>query len=329
MNALADMCDFQPEDVVLHVAPLSHGSGLYALPAVARACSNVIHVGGSFQADDVLESMRRLGVTVVAFMAPTMIHMLLESDLAAPPLVRRIMYGGAPIDAGLVARAIDRFGPVFVQLYGMGESPMTITYLRPADHRGHTVTSAGIPRTDVEVQVLDDVGNSVADGVEGEICVRGDIVMAGYWNDPDATARALRDGWLHTGDVGRFESGFLFLLSRRNDVIISGGSNIYPREVEEALMQHPAVTDACVFGVPDDKWGESVVAAVVVDQPTTVDSLLDTCREHIASFKKPSAVVFVDALPVSAYGKVLRREVRDGYLRGLAESVSATAGERP
>lgn len=314
MNGLADICDFQPEDVVLHVAPLSHGSGLYALPSIARASANIIHTQGSFDADVVLDVVAECGVTVIAFLAPTMIHMLMASDRQPPDLLRRVVYGGAPIDPGLLTAAIERFGPVFSQIYGMGEAPMTITYLRPQDHTGAALTSAGIPRTDVEVTLLDEVGAPVPEGEEGEICVRGDVVMKGYWEDPTATERAIVNGWLHTGDVGKFESGFLYLLSRRDDVIISGGSNIYPREVEDILTRHPHVVEACVFGEPDDKWGESVVAVVVADQPVERNELLELCLEHIASFKKPKRIEFIDDLPKSAYGKVLRRELRQRFV---------------
>ncbi len=313
VNALADLCDFQPEDIVLHVAPLSHGSGLYALPSIARGAKNIIYSGGSFSADDVLSLVEREGVTIIAFVAPTMIHMLLDADPALKvPTLRLVPYGGAPIDPSLALKAIARFGPVFSQLYGQGESPMTITYLRPKDHHGKALSSAGIVRTGVEVRLVDEAGHTVPDGAEGEICVRGDVVMNGYWNDSGANARALRDGWLFTGDIGRFEDGFLYLLSRMNDVIISGGSNIYPREVEDVLLLHPAVSEACVFGEKDEKWGEAVVAAVVASAPVSSDELQELCKQHIAGFKKPKRIVFVDALPKNAYGKVLRRDVKAG-----------------
>ena len=253
-----------------------------------------------------------------------MIHMLLAAGPEhAVPSLRRVPYGGAPIDAGLATAAIERFGPVFAQLYGMGESPMTITYLRPEDHRGKALASAGIPRTDVEVRLVDESGGSVEDGAEGEVCVRGDVVMLGYWKDADATARALEGGWLHTGDVGRFEDGFLYLVARKSDVIISGGANIYPREVEDVLHLHPAIAEACVFGVPDPKWGESVAAAVVASAPVGPDELIEHCRAHIASFKKPTRIEIVDALPKNAYGKVLRRELRERF------AADATSGSDP
>ncbi|MYW92966.1 long-chain fatty acid--CoA ligase [Amycolatopsis rubida] len=310
MNALADMCDFQPEDVVLHVAPLSHGSGLYALPSIARGARNHVCPGTSFVPADVLATIEREQVTVIAFLAPTMIHRLLDAK-TAPSTLRRIIYGGAPMDPSLAQAAIDRFGPIFVQLYGQGEAPMTITYLRPQDHRGKALSSTGIARTDVEVRMVDETGMPLPEGAEGEVCVRGDVVMLGYWNDTAATAAALRGGWLHTGDVGRFENGRLYLLSRRNDVIISGGSNIYPREVEEALLRHPAVREACVFGEPDPHWGESVAAAVVSSSAVEAGELMAWCRESIASFKKPKRIEFVAELPKNAYGKVVRRQVRD------------------
>jgi long-chain acyl-CoA synthetase len=202
---------------------------------------------------------------------------------------------------------LERFGRIFVQIYGQGEAPMTITYVDAAAHDpddAESLAAAGVPHPGVEVRIVD-----------GEICVRGDVVMRGYWRDPEATARSLRSGWLHTGDVGRFdERGRLHLLDRKGDTIISGGTNIYPREVEEVLVAHPAVGEAVVFGVPDELWGESVVAAVVVAAgaaPPTEDELIAHCRARIASFKKPRRVLFAESLPKNAYGKVLRRQVRD------------------
>lgn len=324
MNALADVCDFQPEDVVLHVAPLSHGSGLYTLPSIARGSKNVVYGGASFDPNDVLATVDREQATIIAFLAPTMIHMLLDAHPEhATPSLRRVVYGGAPMDAGLAAAAIERFGQVFVQLYGMGESPMTITYLRPQDHRGRALSSAGIVRTDVEVRLVDESGAWVEDGAEGEVCVRGDVVMLGYWNDSEADARALRAGWLHTGDIGRFEDGYLYLVARKHDVIISGGSNIYPREVEDILLLHPAIKEACVFGVPDPKWGESVVAAVVASAPVEADELLEHCRAHVASFKKPKRIEFLDGLPKNANGKVLRREVQQQLMTRRGDMAGA------
>ena len=325
MNQLADIVAVQPDDLVFHAAPLSHGSGLYLLGAIARGAENLVYDRPSFDPDDVLRLIERERVTIVMFLAPTMIVMLLRGDPGIDTSsLRCVVYGGAPIHAEHARQMLHRFGQVFVQIYGQGESPMTITYVPASAHDPGdlaSLESAGIRRTDVEVELLDEAGRPVPVGAEGEVCVRGDVVMDGYWRNPEATAQSLRGGWLHTGDIGRFdERGRLFLLDRINDMIISGGSNIYPREVEEALVRHDAVSEAAVFGVADELWGERVVAAVVAtpgSTPTAAE-LVDHCRQHLASFKKPSEVTFVEALPKNAYGKVLRRELRQQFQAGPA-----------
>ena len=320
---LANVCDFTADDKVLHVAPLSHGSGLYLFGAVARGSEQVIYDGAGYDPDAVLRLIERERVTAIAFLAPTMIAMLLECDGAADTSsLRCAVYGGGPIHVETSLRMLERFGPVFAQIYGMGESPMTITYLPRDAHAAtdpETLASAGFTQLGVEVRVVDDEDRPVAVGEEGIVCVRGDVVMSGYWNNPDASADALRGGWLHTGDVGRFdERGRLFLLDRQNDTIISGGANVYPREVEDVLIRHPGVQEAVVFGVPDELWGERVVAAVVPapELGVTEDELIGLCREHLASFKKPRQVVMVDELPKNAYGKVLRRVARERVSAG-------------
>ncbi|WP_035753440.1 AMP-binding protein [Parafrankia discariae] len=309
---LADVCDYRPSDLALHVAPLSHGSGLYSLGAIARGAENLIHDGGGFDPAEVLDLVARERITVIAFLVPTMIVKLLgapETDISS---LRCAVYGGAPIHVEHSRAMIERFGPVFVQIYGQGESPMTITYLDHGAAPDTPLDSAGVAHPGVEVQILGADDQPLPAGEEGEICVRGDVVMRGYWNNPEATSRALRGGWLHTGDIGRLdEHGRLFLLDRSSDVIISGGSNIYPREVEEVLIQHPAVAEVVVFGVPDELWGENVVAAVVpAAAPPPENDLIDFSLTHIARFKKPKRIIYVDALPKSSYGKVLRREAR-------------------
>jgi long-chain acyl-CoA synthetase len=224
--------------------------------------------------------------------------------------------------------ALAVFGPRLAQIYGQGEAPMTITALSREDHadRNHPrwrdrLQSVGVARTDVEVRVVDDADRDLPAGEVGEVVVRGDVVMAGYWKQPDATAEALREGWLHTGDVGSFDiDGYLTLQDRSKDLIISGGMNIYPREVEEALLRHPGVRAAAVVGRPDPEWGEAVVAFVVADGPARppVADLDRTCLDHIARFKRPKDYRFVDALPTNNYGKVVKRELRD-RLRAEAE----------
>jgi acyl-CoA synthetase (AMP-forming)/AMP-acid ligase II len=318
VNCLADIFLFQPEDRALHVAPLSHGSGLYLIPSLARGTENIIFDGARFDPDIVLATIARERITVLPFVAPTMIVRLLDGargiDVSS---LRGIVYGGAPIHLEHLRAAVRRFGPIFVQLYGQGEAPMTISYLPAAAHLSDDddlLRSAGFVRTGVEVSILDGTGNSLPPSEAGEIAVRGDVVMTGYWQDEAANAKAFHEGWLRTGDIGRFGAdGRLFLLDRAHDTIISGGSNIYPREVEDVLTQHPDVKEAIVFGVADREWGESVAAAIVPREPEAKLSereLIDFCQEHLARFKRPKFVHIIAELPKNAYGKVLRRELR-------------------
>jgi acyl-CoA synthetase (AMP-forming)/AMP-acid ligase II len=321
VNCLADIYSFQPNDRVLHAAPLSHGSGMYLIPSLARGAENIIDAGASFEPNRVLRLAADLGVTAFAFLAPTMIVRLLDADasLAAPSL-RAIVYGGAPIHLEHLRAAVQRFGPILVQLYGQGEAPMTISYLPARAHESadsDLLRSAGFVRTGVDVEVLDDEGRPSGLGEAGEIAVRGDVVMRGYWENAGADAAAFVDSWLRTGDIGRFDDkGRLHILDRRHDTIISGGANIYPREIEEVLTRHSAVKEAIVFGVPDLEWGESVAAAVVLHErisDVTPAQLIQFCRDHLASFKKPKTIRILPELPKNAYGKVLRRELQTAF----------------
>jgi len=260
-------------------------------------------------------------VTVLPFLAPTMIVRLLEADpTIRTPELRAIVYGGAPIHLEHLRAALRRFGPVLTQLYGQGESPMTISYLPAWAHKDaddETLQSAGFVRSGVEVRIFDSAASLVPRGEIGEIAVRGDVVMEGYWRNEEANAASFAGRWLRTGDIGRFDArGRLHVLDRRHDMIISGGSNIYPREVEDVLIRHPAVKEAIVFGVPDAEWGENVVAAVVAREGQTgldAETLIAFCRDHLASFKKPKRIEFLAELPKNAYGKVLRRTLRDSF----------------
>jgi acyl-CoA synthetase (AMP-forming)/AMP-acid ligase II len=338
MNYLADVHNVQPGEVVLHAAPLSHGSGIVALPAVARGASQVILETGSFNPKTLFAAIERHRVSHVAFLAPTQIVRMLEEfvpgeyDLST---LKAICYGGAPIYLEHLRRAIDTFGPVFAQIFGQGEAPITITGMSPAAHAelhaagDPRLGSAGTTRTDVEARAVDEHGRALSPGEAGEIVVRGDVVMLGYWNNPEASADAIRDGWLHTGDVGYFdERGYLFLLDRAKDMIVSGGNNVYPREVEEVLVRHPAVANVVVVGIPDPYWGEAVHAVVVLEPGARVQpaDLIAFCGGFMAGYKKPKAVDFVDQLPVSGYGKVLRREVRERYWAGHDRRVGGGAG---
>jgi acyl-CoA synthetase (AMP-forming)/AMP-acid ligase II len=323
VNCLADICAFRPDDRLLHAAPLSHGSGMYLIPALSRGAENIIDAGGGFDPDRVLRFVADERVTVLPFLAPTMIVRLLEADPdIRVPALRAIVYGGAPIHLAHLRAALQRFGPVLTQLYGQGESPMTISALPAWAHENaddETLQSAGFVRSGVEVRILDGECVVAPHGDFGEIAVRGDVVMRGYWRNDDANAASLHDGWLRTGDIGRFDArGRLHILDRRHDTIISGGSNIYPREVEDVLTRHPAVSEAIVFGVPDPEWGESVASVIVLREECAgvdADTLIAFCRDHLGSFKKPKRIEFVTELPKNAYGKVLRRNLRDRFNR--------------
>ena len=320
ISTLADVYRFEPEDIVLHAAPLSHGSGVYMLATIACGCTNIINDAQGFDPDAVTALIERERVTAIAFVAPTMIVRLLDAPTTRDTSsLRCVIYGGAPIHVDHSRAAVDRFGPIFVQIYGQGEAPMTISCLRARDHLMDdpaVLSSAGTVRTDVELKIVGDDGAPLPVCEIGEIAVRGDVVMSGYWNDPIATAKALRDGWLYTGDIGRLDpAGRVVLLDRKYDTIISGGINIYPREIEDVLVRHPAVDEAVVFGTPDPVWGENVTAAVVLVAGGTADAgeIVEFCKAHLASFKKPKIVHFLPELPRNAYGKVLRRDLRERF----------------
>ena len=308
---LADLDGPDENCSLVHGAPMSHGSGLYILPYVLRGVRQVIPESGAFEADGFLDLCEH-HPGCSAFLAPTMVQRLVQTARACPRNLRTVLYGGGPMYVDSLKKAMAAFGLIFVQVYGQGEAPMTITGLRRADHLGAddaVLASVGYARSGVDVAVLRDDGSPAAIGEIGEIVCRGDVVMSGYWNNPEATADAVQNGWLRTGDLGSFdERGYLTLRDRCKDVVISGGSNIYPREVEEALIQHPGVTEACVLGAPDPEWGEVVVAFVVGS--ATAAELDAHLLERIARFKRPKRYEFVDEVPKNSYGKVLKRELR-------------------
>ncbi len=309
---LTDIDKLGPQDSVLHAAPLSHGSGLYGLPHFAAGAANVIPDSGGFDAEEIFGLLEHWqGMSF--FAAPTMLVRLLASPAARPPSgLKTISYGGAPMYVADSLRAIDLFGPRLYQLFGQGESPMTITGLPQEFHREKQhLETCGFARTGCEVKIFDEADRELPPGEPGEIVTRSDCVMAGYWGNPEATAKTLRGGWLHTGDVGSLDAqGFLTIKDRSKDLIISGGSNIYPREIEEVLLRHPAVAECSVVGRPHAEWGEEVVAFVVLRTKATVEDLEKLCLDNIARFKRPRAYRFVDALPKNNYGKVLKTELR-------------------
>ena len=305
-----------PGDAILHAAPMSHGSGLYIMAHVMRLGIHIVPESASFEPAEIFRLFGRWRGTSM-FAAPTMIKRLVDAAGECDPNnVRTIIWGGAPMYVEDAMRALDRFGPRLAQIYGQGESPMTITTLAKEEiaDRAHPrwqarLASAGRPYACVEVAVVDADDRPLPAEETGEILCRGDVVMPGYWEDPRASAATLRNGWLHTGDVGAFDAdGYLTLKDRSKDVIISGGSNIYPREVEEVLLKHARVREVSVIGRPDDEWGEIVVAYVVGDAPA--GELDQLCLNAIARFKRPKDYVFIDALPKNNYGKILKTDLR-------------------
>jgi len=323
LSYFADIDPITYEDGVLHAAPLSHASGFYGLPHIAKAANNIIPKSGGFDPEEIFDLLTRYsGVTL--FGAPTMLVRLMNHPgIASADLsnLKMIYYGGAPMLVADVEKALDIFGSKLVQIYGQGEAPMTISYLprhfyADRDHPrfAQRIASAGITRTDVEIRIVDENDNPLPTGEVGEILVRGDVVMLGYWNNSVATEAALKNGWLHTGDVGSIDAeGFLTLMDRSKDMIISGGTNIYPREIEEILLRHEDVHEVSVVGRPHADWGEEVVAFVVRNPGSNVGSetLDKLCLDNIARFKRPKEYFFEDALPKNNYGKIMKRDLRD------------------
>ena len=314
---LADICPVTEMSAALHPAPLSHAAGLFMLPFVQRGAANVVPQSGGFDPHEILTLLHEFPHSSF-FAAPTMLTRLTACpalDKAAIENLDLLFCGGAPIYVEDLRRATALLGNRIWIGYGQGEAPCTITYLPPRllsqNIPESWLGSVGIPRTGVDVRVVNETGAQCPTDVAGEVIVSGDVVMAGYWGNDAATASALRDGWLHTGDIGSIDAhGFLTLKDRSKDVIISGGSNIYPREVEEALLRHPGVIETNVVGRAEAEWGEEVIAFVVAEPGVTAQELDLFCLDNIARFKRPKAYCFVPELPKSSYGKILKTELR-------------------
>lgn len=305
---------------------MSHGAGLYALPYTLHGAAHLCPPSGGFDTDELMR-LAREHRRLCMFMAPTMVQRLTRAARASDDRVdglRTVIYGGGPMYVADLVDALDWFGPKFVQIYGQGECPMGISALPRSDiaDRHHPdwparIASVGRAQAAVEVAIHDDAGNPLQAGETGEIVVRGQTVMREYWRLPEATDKALHGGWLATGDRGFMDAnGYITMKDRSKDVIISGGTNIYPREVEEAILEHPAVAEVSVVGRPSVEWGEDVVAFVVPIQPGAVSAgELDAhCRTLIAGFKRPKMIRFVESLPKNNYGKVLKTELRERCL---------------
>ncbi|WP_417206655.1 AMP-binding protein [Antarctobacter sp.] len=317
-------CDLvRAEDAALYAAPLSHGAGIYNMMHVRAGARHVFPPSGGFDAEETLGLAAHFG-GVHMFMAPTMVQRLTRHAKASgnPGAgLRTVVYAGGPMYNADIIEAVDHFGPVFAQIYGQGECPMGITALSRHDvtDRSHPrwrerLGSVGRAQSAVEVRIADEQGVTLPPDAVGEILVRGDIVMSGYWQNAEATAKTLKDGWLWTGDMGAMDvDGYVTMKDRSKDLIISGGTNIYPREVEEALLEHPNVSEVAVVGRPHPEWGEDVVAFVVCDGPLNEAALDAHCLDRIARFKRPKAYVALPALPKNNYGKVLKTELRESF----------------
>lgn len=319
-------------DIALCVMPFFHvgGSAAHMFPAFAYGATIVIHK--KFDETLVLEAIEKEKVTYV-FLVPAMIIRLLEHpnlsqyDLSS---LRTIAYTGAPMPIEALKRGIGCFGQVFIQMLGQTET-LNLTVLKKEDHKlegspkeTKRLESTGKPFREGEIRIVDEQGHDVPIGVPGEIIARSDRMMKGYWKLPKETRETIRDGWLHTGDVGKMdEDGYIYLVDRKKDMIISGGENIYSREVEEVLYMHPAVLEAAVVGVPDEKWGESVKAVVVLKQGAAAseEEIIDFCKGYLASYKKPKSVEFWDNLPKTGSGKIKKNEIREGYWEGYEKRV--------
>lgn len=331
INLITDYGPIDEDDVILNTQPLSHGAGFFVLPYFIRGGTNVLIP--QFSPEAVFETIEREKVTVLK-LVPVMLYNLLDSpekdrfDLSG---LKTIIYGGSPIAPSRLAEAVRFFGHRLMQLLGQAEAPMCITVMSKRDHvidgppeAVRRLSSAGKPCTNVEVKIVDEDGTELPPEKVGEVVVRGYHMFIGYWNKPEETLETLKDGWVYTGDLGFADSkGFIFLVDRKKDMIISGAFNIYPKEIEDVIAKHPEVKEVAVIGVPDEKWGEAVKAVVAIQPGAKVSEaeIIDFCRERLASFKKPKSVDFVDQLPRNPYGKVLKTSLREPYWQGAERRI--------
>jgi long-chain acyl-CoA synthetase len=319
-----------PGDAMVHIGSMSHGSGSKVLAYFAKGARNI--AVSRFDPEEFLTLVERERATAT-FMVPTMITMLLEAVGARDAnltSLKTVSYGGAPIAPERLKEAIARFGNVFVQVYGSCEAPHPVLVLDkqahavPAD-KENRLSAIGREVVSAEVRIVHEDGTDAKVGEPGEMWIRGSNVMTGYWDNQDATREAFVGEWYKTGDIAyRDSEGFCYMAGRARDLIITGGLNVYPAEVEAALHKHPAVLDAAVIGIPDSRWGEAVTAFIVLRRGVTVNAveLIDHCRPYLAGYKKPKNVFFVDQLPKGSTGKVLKRELRDSFWEGRDRSIN-------
>ena len=327
---LTEMADWDwPAEIrFLALTPITHASGAMIMPVLLKSGTYAMTQGFTPQKFVHLVETHRITAT---FLVPTMVYVLLDSPArqgANLSSLKLIIYGASPMSPARLTEGINTFGPVFMQLYAQSEAPNTVTVLHQHEHdpvnHPERLASCGTPCVGQQVRLLDESGQEVSDGEVGEICVRGPLVMQGYWNKPEETAVALRLGWLWTGDMARRDAdGYLYIVDRSKDMIISGGFNVYPREVEDVLSQHPAVASAAVVGVPDAKWGEAVRALVVLrpGQAVAAEELISLVRDRKGAVYAPKGIDFVDALPVTGLGKLDKKAIRASFWQGQGRGV--------
>ena len=330
------LCDLLPgtdeRDSTAIVAPLSHGAGIHALLMVARGAATILPESPRLDPGEIWQLVERHRVTSM-FTVPTILKMLTEHpsvDEHDHSSLRYVIYAGAPMYRVDQVHALNKLGPVLVQYFGLGEVTGNITVLPPSLHSATEDLrpgTCGYPRTGIEVQIQGPDGQELPPGETGEICVAGAAVFAGYWNNPEANAKAFRNGWFRTGDVGHMdEEGFVYITGRESDMYISGGSNIYPREIEEKILLHDDINEVAVIGIPDPKWGE-IGVAICVPRPEstpTADALRAFLKERIASYKMPKEFHFWDSLPRSGYGKITKKLVREAFFRRHPDKADPT-----
>jgi fatty-acyl-CoA synthase len=315
----------------LMCTPLSHAGAAFFTPTIVKGGEMIVLP--KFDPADVLRVIEERRITAT-MLVPSMIYALMDHpdshtrDLSS---LETVYYGASAMNPVRLAEAIARFGPIFAQYYGQSEAPMVITYLAKSDHDAQRLTSCGRPTLFARVALLDTAGNPVPPGEVGEICVSGPLLAGGYWNLPEATAETFRDGWLHTGDMAREDAdGFYYIVDRVKDMIVTGGFNVFPREVEDVVAEHPAVAQVCVIGTPDEKWGESVTAVIVLRPGHPTDDaaiavvtaeIQAAVKERKGSVQSPKQVIVADSVPVTALGKPDKKAVRAPFWVGTERSV--------
>jgi fatty-acyl-CoA synthase len=315
----------------LMCTPLSHAGAAFFTPVIVKGGELIVLT--KFDPAEVLRVIEEQKISST-MLVPSMIYALMDHpdshtrDLSS---LETVYYGASAMNPVRLKEAIDRFGPIFAQYYGQSEAPMVITYLAKGDHDEKRLTSCGRPTLFARTALLGDDGNPVAQGEVGEICVSGPLLCGGYWKLPDATAETFRDGWMHTGDLAREdEDGFWYIVDRTKDMIVTGGFNVFPREVEDVVAEHPSIAQVCVIGTPDEKWGEAVTAVVVLRPDAASDEasiatmtaeIQSAVKDRKGSVQSPKQVIVVDSVPVTALGKPDKKAVRAQFWAGAGRSV--------